>query len=294
MQFDQSEFDSLTGKKKEAADRRGFIKAAVGAGFAAAVLPVCAQSVIHTDTDGLDTGYFKLDINGKPIPVYKAQPKGRRNLPVVIVISEIFGLHEHIADVARRFAKEGYLAIAPDLFIRQGNPASYDSIPTLMKDVVAKVPDSQVMGDIDACVTWAKKNGGNPDKIAITGFCWGGRIVWLYSAHNPSVKAGVAWYGRLIGGDEPAPLQPKNPIDIAPQLKTPVLGLYGGLDTGISEESVKKMKEALAKGSSHSDIIVYPDAGHAFNADYRPSYVAADAKDGWQRCIAWLHKHGVK
>ncbi|MCC7600133.1 dienelactone hydrolase family protein [Janthinobacterium sp. FW305-129] len=271
--------------------RRGFLKAALGAGFAVAVLPVAAQNVIKTDSAGLVTGTMSVMVDGQAVPVYAAQPEGKTGLPVVLVISEIFGVHEHIADMARRFAKQGYLALAPDLFVRQGDPTKVASIPELMKSIIARTPDAQVMADLDAVVAWAKQNGGDTSRLGITGFCWGGRITWLYAAHNPAVKAGVAWYGRLVG--EATPLQPSNPIDIAATLKVPVLGLYGGKDTGITQESIGKMKDALAKAGNKSEFVVYPDAGHAFNADYRPSYVAADAKDGYARCLAWFKAHGV-
>lgn len=273
-------------------DRRDFLKAAVlGTGFAAAVSPVQAQTVIHTDTNGLTAGTVTLNIGGQAVPIYRAQPAGKTNLPVILVISEIFGVHEHIADIARRFAKLGYLAIAPDLFVRQGDATKVQDMATLMKDIIAKTPDAQVISDLDACVAWAKANNGNTDKLGITGFCWGGRITWLYSAHNPGVKAGVAWYGRLVG--DATANSPRHPIDFAPTLTVPVLGLYGGKDTGIPQESIEKMKAALAKGSSGSTFVVYPDAGHAFNADYRPSYVEHDAKDGWARTLTWFKEHGV-
>ncbi len=272
-------------------DRRGFLHTALGSGFALAVLPVCAQSVIKTDTEGLDAGTFRLTVDGQEVPVYRAQPKGKTGLPVVLVVSEIFGVHEHIADVARRFAKAGYLALAPDLFVRQGDPAAHTSIADVIKEVVSKVPDAQVMGDLDACVAWAGKNGGDTSRLGITGFCWGGRITWLYAAHNPKVKAGVAWYGRLVG-DKTA-LTPSQPVDIAAGLKVPMLGLYGGKDGGIPLDTVEQMKAALAKGSSKSAFVVYPDAGHAFHADYRPSYLEAAARDGWKRCLAWFREHGV-
>jgi carboxymethylenebutenolidase len=272
-------------------DRRDFLKVALGTGFAAATLPVAAQSVIKTDSAGLLAGTVNLNVGGQTVPVYRAQPEGKSKLPVILVISEIFGVHEHIADVARRFAKQGYLALAPELFVRQGDPSKIADIATLMKDIISKTPDAQVMADLDACVAWAAANGGNVDKLGITGFCWGGRITWMYSAHNPKVKAGVAWYGRLVG--DATPNTPKHPVDIAPGLSVPVLGLYGAKDTGIPLESVEKMKAALAKGSSKSEFVVYPDAGHAFHADYRPSYNEKDARDGWTRALAWFKAHGV-
>ena len=260
-------------------------------GFAAAVQPVVAQSTIHTDTEGLIAGAITLDVKGQAVPVYRAQPAGKDKLPVILVVSEIFGVHEHIADVARRFAKQGYLALAPELFVRQGDAHSISDIPTLFQTIVLKAPDAQVMGDLDACVAWAAQNGGDVDRLGITGFCWGGRATWLYSAHNPKVKAGVAWYGRLVG-DKTAN-QPQHPVDIAPRLSVPVLGLYGGKDHGIPLDKVEQMKAALAEGSSGSTIVVYPDADHAFHADYRPTYNAKAAKDGWTRALDWFRQHGV-
>jgi carboxymethylenebutenolidase len=259
-------------------------------GFAAATPPVMA-SVITTGTEGLRAGFVDLTIDGQAVPVYVAQPAGQQNLPVVLVISEIFGVHEHIADVARRFAKQGYLALAPQLFVRQGDPSAIADIPTLFRDIVSKAPDAQVMGDLDACVAWAAQNGGDVKKLAITGFCWGGRVTWLYAAHNPAVNAGVAWYGRLAGDVNAN--QTSYPVDVAPTLTVPVLGLYGGRDAGIPLDTVDTMRAALAQGSSGSDIVVYPDADHAFFADYRPSYNAQDAQDGWQRTLDWFKQHGL-
>jgi carboxymethylenebutenolidase len=272
-------------------DRRDFLKVALGSGFAAATLPVAAQSVIKTDTAGLTAGEISVKVGGVTVPVYRAQPEGKKNPPVILVVSEIFGVHEHIADVARRFAKLGYMALAPNLFVRQGDPLKIPNIADLMRDIISKTPDAEVMADLDATVEWARQNGGDVDKLGITGFCWGGRITWMYCAHNPKVKAGVAWYGRLVG--EPNANSPKNPIDIAAGLKVPVLGLYGGQDKGIPQESIERMKAELAKGSTGSTFVVYPDAGHAFNADYRPSYVEKDAKDGFARALAWFKSHGV-
>jgi len=261
-------------------NRRSFVQTAVGSGFAAAVMPVVAQTEIKTDTTGL--------------PAYRAAPAGKTRLPVILVVSEIFGVHEHIADVARRFAKLGYLAIAPELFIRQGDAKAQPDITKLLAEIVNKVPDKQVMGDLDATVAWAQANGGDTSKLGVTGFCWGGRITWLYSAHNPAVKAGVAWYGRLVG--TPNELMPKNPIDLAGELKAPVLGLYGGADGGIPVDTIEKMKAALAAGSpaaKKSEFVVYPDTPHAFNADYRPSYRKEAADDGWKRAAAWFKANGV-
>ncbi|WP_295760119.1 dienelactone hydrolase family protein [Undibacterium sp.] len=284
----QQDFDSLLGSSlfDEGNRRRTFIQTAIGAGFAAAALPICAQTVVKTDTAGLTAGVIMLEVNGQQVPVYRAQPEGKTNLPIVLVVSEIFGVHEHIADVARRFAKQGYLALAPELFVRQGDAGKYANMAELMKEVISKVPDAQVMQDLDATVAWAKAHGGNTDKLAITGFCWGGRITWLYAAHNPQVKTGAAWYGRLTGAT--SPLAPQNPLDIAANIKAPILGLYGAKDAGISLESVAQMKEALSKGKSASELMVFANSGHAFHADYRPSYVEADAKDAWQRCLSWF------
>ena len=274
--------------------RRDFARTSVGAGFAAAVLPIQAQSEVRTPSTGLTVGEVTIPVGDFKMPAYRAMPAGKTNLPVVLVVSEIFGVHEHIADVARRFAQRGYLAIAPELFVRQGDAASYGEIAKLIAEVVSKVPDAQVMGDLDACVAWARANGGDAGKLGVTGFCWGGRITWLYSAHNANVKAGVAWYGRLTGA--PNALQPTHPVDLAGKLHAPVLGLYGGKDTGIPLTDVDKMKAALAVGSAaakKSEFVVYPDAPHAFHADYRPSYQKAPAEDGWQRCLAWFKTHSV-
>lgn len=274
-------------------NRRDFVRTTVGSGFAAAVLPVTAQT-LKTDAQGLEVGEVSVPVGDFKMPAYRAQPVGVKNPPVILVISEIFGVHEHIADVARRFAKQGYLAIAPELFVRQGDAGSYGEIAKLQAEVIMKVPDEQVMRDLDACVAWAKAQGGDTARLGITGFCWGGRITWLYAAHNPGLKAGVAWYGRLVGNS--VPLQPRHPVDLAGQLHAPVLGLYGGQDQGIPLDTVDKMKAALAQGSAaarRSEFHVYPEAPHAFHADYRPSYRKEAADDGWKRCLAWFKAQGV-
>ncbi|WER45029.1 dienelactone hydrolase family protein [Cupriavidus sp. WKF15] len=278
----------------QAFNRRGFVKTALGSAFAAAALPAMAQA-IKTDFAGLTAGEVTIPSGGFSMPAYRAQPEGKTKLPVVLVVSEIFGVHEHIADVCRRFAKLGYLAIAPELFARQGDPQSFGTIQELQANLISRVPDAQVMGDLDAATAWAGANGGDLSRLAITGFCWGGRITWLYATHNEKLKAAVAWYGQLTG--QPTPLKPKNPLDLVAALDAPVLGLYGGKDTGITQDQVETMRAALAVSpdpdARASKIIVYPESGHAFNADYRPSYREADAKDGWAKCLDWLRRHGV-
>ncbi len=273
--------------------RRAFVGTAVGSGFAAAVLPVTAQT-ITTDVQGLDAGPVSIPVGDFKMPAYVAQPAGKKQAPVVLVVSEIFGVHEHIADVARRFAKLGYLAVAPDLFARQGDAKVYSDIAKLQTEIIQRTPDAQVLNDLDAAVAWAKGLGGNTARLGITGFCWGGRIVWLYAAHSRELKAGVAWYGRLQG--QTNAMTPKHPVDVAAQLHAPVLGLYGAQDNGIPVATVAAMQEALKQGgpaAKASEFVVYPDAGHAFHADYRPSYRPDPAKDGWARCQAWFKQHGV-
>ena len=275
------------------ASRRGALKLMLGAGYAAAAAPVVGQTAITTPTDGLVTGEVSFAVDGAQVYAYRAAPQGRTGLPVVLVVSEIFGVHEYIADVCRRLARAGYLALAPDLFARQGDPMEYGEVARLMSELIARVPDAQVMADLDGAVQWARAHGGDPDKVAITGFCWGGRITWLYAAQAP-VKAAVAWYGRLEG--QASALTPRHPLDVAALLRAPVLGLYGEKDTGIALESVERMKAALARGSTAakaSQFVVYPDAPHAFHADYRPSYRPQAAQDGWQRMLAWFRQQGV-
>jgi carboxymethylenebutenolidase len=288
----RDDFDLLV--PSQGLSRRGFGRTALGAGFAAAVLPVVAQTAIKTDTNGLVAGEVDIPVGSFKMPAYRAAPAGKTQAPVVLVISEIFGVHEYIADVARRFAKAGYFAIAPDLFVRHGDPQSYGEIAKLQAEIISKVPDAQVMGDLDACAAWARVQGADATKLGVTGFCWGGRITWLYAAHNPAVKAGVAWYGRLVGNA--SALTPRHPVDLAGDIKAPVLGLYGSADTGIPLDTVERMKAALAAGSPAaraSEFHVYAEAPHAFHADYRPSYRKPAADDGWQRCMGWMRKHGV-
>ena len=292
----QSLVDSRS--ERHTATRRTALKVALGVGYTAAAGEIMAQTAVKTSSDSLKTGEITVEVNGFKVPAYMAAPAGKTNLPVILVIQEIFGVHEYIADTARRFAQAGYLAIAPELFARQGDPTKYGEMAKLMAEVVSKVPDDQVMADLDGAVKWAGANGGDLKKVGITGFCWGGRSTWLYAEQSKNVKAGVAWYGRLVG--TPSALTPKHPLDLAAQISAPVLGLYGGQDGGIPVATVDQMKAALAdaggKGNAAakaSEFVVYPDAPHAFHADYRPSYRKEAADDGFKRALAWFKTNGV-
>jgi carboxymethylenebutenolidase len=276
--------------------RTAMVGTALGSSFALSVQPVCAQTMITTPADGLTAGEVKVKTkDGKEMAAYRAMPASGQGFGTILVVQEIFGVHAHIADLCRRFAKAGYYAIAPELYFRQGDPKGYTEIPKLIAEIVAKVPDEQVMGDLDAAVAFAKGEGkADTAKLGVTGFCWGGRVVWLYAATNPGLKAGVAWYGRVVG--EATPLTPKHPVDIAKELKAPVLGLYGGADTGIPNDTVDKMREALKAGSpaaQKSRIDTYPDTPHGFNADYRPSFRKDQAEDAWKKALAWFKDNGV-
>ncbi|CAO4147116.1 dienelactone hydrolase family protein [Methylorubrum aminovorans] len=272
--------------------RRTVIATSLATGFALAVQPVAAQTTITTDTNGLSAGEVKIPTQDGEIPAYRAMPAEGGPFPTVLVIQEIFGVHEHIKDVCRRLAKLGYFALAPELYARQGDVSRLTNIQQIVSEVVSKVPDAQVMRDLDAAVAYAKGTGkADTARLGITGFCWGGRITWLYAAHNPGVKAGVAWYGRLVG--DASDLMPKHPVDVAADLKAPVLGLYGEADQGIPVATIDRMKEACRAAGKTCDFVVYPDAPHAFHADYRPSYRAEPAQDGWRRLQDWFRQHGV-
>jgi len=271
--------------------RRDILVTSLAAGFALAVQPVSADT-ITTAAEGLTAGEVRIPAKDGEIPGYRAMPAKGENFPVVLVVQEIFGVHEHIRDLCRRFAKQGYLAVAPELYARQGDVSRISDWKQIMSEVVAKVPDEQVMADLDATVAWAGKSSkGDTKRVAVTGFCWGGRIVWLYAAHSKDLKAGVAWYGRLNG--DRTPLQPKYPVDVAGDLKAPVLGLYGGKDQGIPLADVDQMRAALEKAGKSSKIVVFPEAPHGFLADYRPSYSPKEAADGWAQCLGWFRQHGV-
>jgi carboxymethylenebutenolidase len=278
---------------KTEVNRRDFMVTKLTAGFAMAVQPISAAT-ITTDTKGLVAGEVKIPTADREIPAYRAMPEKGKSFPAILVVQEIFGVHEHIKDLCRRLAKSGYLAVAPEMYARQGDVSKIQDIQEILKTVVSKVPDTQVMSDLDAAAAWVEKNSGDGSRLGVTGFCWGGRIVWMYAAHNPKLKAGAAWYGRLIS--PPNEMAPKNPIDIVGELKAPVLGLYGGKDQGIPVEGVEKMRAALKNGSAaakQSMIQLYDEAPHGFNADYRASYREVDAKDAWQRMLSWFKKYRV-
>ena len=292
------DFDALLPAAAQAGSRRAALKLALGAGYAAAAGPLMAQTAIKTSSEGLRTGESSFEVNGFKVPVFFAAPAGKSNLPVVLVVHEVFGVHEYIADTCRRLARAGYLAVAPELFARQGEPSEYGELARLMTEIVNKTPDAQVMADLDGAVGWAASQGGDAQKVAITGFCWGGRITWLYTQHSSRVKAGVAWYGRLVG--QASAISPKHPLQQAALQKAPVLGLYGGDDSGIPLDTVNQMKAALASAGAGgnaaarlSEFVIYPDTPHAFHADNRPTYRAGPAQDGFKRALAWFKAHGV-
>jgi carboxymethylenebutenolidase len=274
--------------------RRGFVSTLV-AGFTLAAGPVSADAIV-TDSNGLDAGEVSIPVADGKIPGYRARPLGKAHAPVVLVVQEIFGVHEHIKDICRRFAKLGCYAIAPSLYARYGDPGKYDMnhLPGLMTDIVSKVPDHEVMSDLDSSVAFASGEGANAARLGIIGYCWGGRIVWLYAAHNPALKAGAAFYGQLRGPATRSPLRPLYPLDIVKDLKAPVFGFYGGLDKNIPVSDVEAMRVALAQaGKLSSEMEVFMDAQHGFFADYRPSYNAADAKEAWTKVRAFYHANGV-
>ncbi|WP_213955577.1 MULTISPECIES: dienelactone hydrolase family protein [unclassified Variovorax] len=291
----KNEFDSLHPGDSSAAgaSRRTALKIAIGVGYAAATLPIAAQTVVNTTGEGLKAGPVRYAVNGFDVPAYMAMPAGKADLPVILVVQEAFGVTDYIADTCRRFAHQGFLAIAPELYARQGDPRKFADTSKLMGEIVSKVPDAQVLADLDGALDFAGANGGNVAKAGITGFCWGGRIVWLYAATG-KVKAGVAWYGRLVG--QASALTPRQPVDVGAMLQAPVLGLYGGQDQGIPLDTIDKMKSVLAIGTPAaraSQLVVYAEAGHAFHADYRPSYVKSAANDGWRRALEWFTANGV-
>jgi carboxymethylenebutenolidase len=282
------ELRSLPGAPRNVA-RRTFVVTSLGAGFAAAVLPVSAQT-ITTPADGLVAGEVKVPAKGGDMVAYRAMPASGGPFPTILVVSEIFGVHEHIKDVVRRFAKLGYFAIAPELFARQGDAGKVTDVQALIRDIVAKTPDADVMADLDAAVAYAKASGkADTSRVGITGFCWGGRTTLMYAAHNAGVKAAVPWYGPVARNYHQGD---KTPLDVAPQIKAAVLGLYGGDDPGIPNDTVEKMFAALrAAGNTRTEVVIYPGTPHAFHADYRPSYRKDKAEDGWKRATDWFKRY---
>ena len=288
--MDGSQMQGLDGLASYPLPRRGVVMTGLIGGFTMATTRVDAQ-VIQTPADGLEVGETQVKSDGASLPTYYARPAGAGPFPTVLVIEEIFGVHEHIRDVCRRLAKSGYLAVAPELYARLGDLSKMTDVQAIIRDVISKAPDDQVMRDLDATAAWAKANKGDTGRMGVTGFCRGGRGTWLYSAHNPALKAGVAWYGPVTG--QTSAIQPKIATDLADQLKCPLLGLYGGKDAGIPVEAVMAA-EAKAKAAGKTvEIVVYPDAPHGFNADYRPSYRKDTAEDAWRRMLGWFNKYGV-
>ena len=282
--------DGLDGLKSYPLARRGMMMTGLISGFTLAVTRVEAQ-VIHTGTDGLDAGETKVPTSEGMLPAYYARPAGAGPFPTVLVIEEIFGVHEYIKDTCRRLAHAGYLAVAPELYARIGDLSGMTDVGAIVRDVISKAPDDRLLQDLDSTAAWAAQNKGDPARLAVTGFCRGGRNTWMYDAHNPALKAAVAWYGPIKG--QPSPIQPTNPGDIAADLKAPLLGMYGGQDTGISVADVQAAAAKAKAAGKTVEVVVYPDAPHGFHADYRPSYRKADAEDGWAKMLAWFKKYGV-
>ena len=284
-----SDIEGLT--KVAPLSRRGFMTTAgaAAAGYTLAAGPVRADA-IHTSAEGLNAGMAKVAVAGGDMPLYFAEPEGAKKPPIILVAMEVFGLHEYIKDVTRRLGKLGALAVAPDYYFRLGDVSKISELPKLLPIVNSK-PDKELFADLDATLAWAVKQGGDPARVGIIGFCRGGRTVWLYSTHNPNLKAGVAFYGSLM--DPPSAAMPKNAYQLAGEVKAPVLGLYGAQDQGITPDQVEKMKAALAADHKTAEFHIYPGAGHGFHADYRPSYRKDAAEDGWKRMKAWFEKYGV-
>ena len=288
--MNDSERNSLNGNGAEGLDRRGFVMTGLIAGFTLATARVEAQ-VVHTDAAGLDAGDTKVAVSDGALPAYFAKPTGAGPFPTVIVIEEIFGVHEHIKDLCRRLAHQGYLAVAPELYARIADLSTMTDAGAIIRDVISKAPDATVLSDLDATAAWAAANRGDPARLGVTGFCRGGRDTWLYAEHNPALKAAIAWYGPV--GGPTSPIQPRTAADSADALKCPLLGLYGEKDQSIPVADVQAAAAKARAAGKSVEIVTFPNSGHAFNADYRPSYVKADAEDGWARMLAFLRAHGV-
>lgn len=270
--------------------RRGMMMTGLISGFTLATQRVEAQEV-HTDTDGLEAGEVQIPTNDGTLPAYFARPARQGSFPIVLVNEEIFGVHEYIADVCRRLAKLGYLAVATEYYARIGDLSKMTDVAQIVTNVISKAPDAQYMADLDSTAAWAARNHGNASRMGVIGFCRGGRQTWLYAAHNEHLKAAVAFYGPL--GGTPTPIQPRTALELADQIKCPLLGLYGGKDPGIPLDLVRQAEGKAKAAHKTVDIVIYPDAPHGFHADYRPSYRQADAEDAWKRALAWLERYGV-
>ena len=280
--------DGLQGLASYPLPRRGVIMTGLISGFTLATTRVEAQA-IHTDATGLEAGETTVPTSQGALPAYFARPAGAGPFPIVLVIEEIFGVHEYIKDTCRRLAKAGYLAVAPELYARIGDLSKMTDVSTIVRDVISKTPDAQLLLDLDAAATWAAANHGDPARLVVTGFCRGGRDTWLYAAHNPALKAAVAWYGPV--GGTPSDIQPHNSADVAAELKAPLLGLYGGQDNGIPVADVRAAAAKATAAGKTVVIHVFDDAPHGFHADYRPSYNKADAEKGWQEMLQWFGKY---
>jgi carboxymethylenebutenolidase len=280
----------LAGLRRYPLARRGFVMTSLISGFTLATARVDAQA-IHTDAAGLEAGEVQIPVSGGHLPGYAARPAGAGPFPTVLVIEEIFGVHEYIKDTCRRLAKAGYQAVAPELYARLADLSKMTDTAQIFREVILRAPDSQMLSDLDAAAAWAASHGGDASRLGVTGFCRGGRDTWLYAAHNPQLKAAVAWYGPVAG--ETSSIQPQTALDIAAELKCPLLGLYGGQDSGIPQPLVRQAETRARAAGRTVDIVVYPDAPHGFHADYRPSYRKSDAEDGWNRMLAWFRRYGL-
>ncbi|WP_158746686.1 dienelactone hydrolase family protein [Acidisphaera sp. L21] len=281
--------NELAGLTRFPLARRGFVMSSLISGFTLATTRVDAQA-IQTDTAGLDAGETKITTSDSQLPAYYARPQGAGPFPTVLVVEEIFGVHEYIKDICRRLAKQGFLAVATEYYARLGELQDMTSAMQLDGQIISRAPDGLLMSDMDSTAEWAASNHGDPARLSIIGFCRGGRNVWLYAAHNPKLKAAVAFYGPM--GGAPTAIQPKGPLDVAGQIKCPILGLYAGTkDPSSSPEQIKQAEAAAKSTGLDAQIIVYPDAAHGFHADYRPSYNKTDADDAWTRMLAWLRTH---
>jgi carboxymethylenebutenolidase len=274
--------------------RRGFIGASVLAGYTLAAGPLRAQTIIRTDTTGLTAGDVTIPTATGGMPGYRAKPASGSGHPIVFVLQEVFGLHEWVRDICRRFAKEGYLAVAPGYYFRQGNLDGLTDFQNQIAPIVMRKPDAELKSDLDATAAWASSSdGGNAGKLAVTGFCRGGRNTIIYAAHNPNLKAAVAWYGGNVVAPVNHEFLTDRAVDVAEKIKCPLLGLYAGDDPGIPQDHVDQLKAALARSGQKTEMVVYPGAKHGFLADYRATYSAETSAQAWPRCLAWFKAHGA-